>query len=119
MYPFYPPTNNQWSKQHLGPRKVWEDKNQMYIYAQKDMNILPQQIIPQKSAADLLNSMASKASKRYDENSRRNIPIAHKSFSNTNNKIIRSKDKSEVLFLPDKRNIECNENKASAGKVKI
>ena len=81
------------------------------------MNIFPKQIIPQKPVANLLKLMAYEASQKYDQYPKDNIVNVNK-YSSRNTEIQKSEDNSEVLFLPGKSNIGCNEKEATSGKNK-
>ena len=81
-----------------------------------NVNILPQQIIPHKHAANLLNQMAYKASKKYDRVFSKfatSNPTSYPTITTTPSK---HPDNSEVLFFPGAQSKGCNEKVAKNGK---
>ena len=95
--------------------RIFKNPYQQTTHTGMDVNILPEQIIPQKHAANLLNRMAYKASKKYDKVSKLGItkPIAYPTITPKPSK---RPDNSEVLFLPGEQSTGCNEKVAKGGK---
>ena len=80
-------------------------------------NTFPSQIIPRKKTADLLSAMAAKASQTYDQVPKK-LTNKRPHTNRIQNQYFPSpqpSNKSEVLFLPQKTTIDCNDNNASKG----
>ena len=83
-------------------------------YTHRFSNVLPNRIIPQKPASQILNKMANRAYKRYDKKPRASptTTIIPPNFSSTTESTTAN---PEVLFFPGNKAIDCDEVVESGG----
>ena len=115
MAQFNSPLSKHWG---LGSnnRNVLHNPYHKNPYTRKNVDILPEHIVPQQHASDLLKRMAYKASKKYDRRRIISTP-SPTSYTTTVTKTTKPpENNSEVLFLPGSQSTNCNEDVAKSGK---
>ena len=97
-------------------RNILHNPYHNQAHTRKNLDILPEHIVPQQHASDLLKRMAYKASKKYDRREIISTP-SPTSYTTTVAKTTKPPESnSEVLFLPGSQSTNCNEKVAKSGK---